>query len=157
MIFPDTKEELPFVIHEHQIGNKIDYQLSVKTADNELQFLTFPRAGNMDTISDTPNVTRLFGTLSKDTRSKDWLTFNGKTLEPEGEDLPGIYSIMTKGALKVGEQTEKHSEVFLSSPTLTDRWIIRKIPNVLDKSLFSDKEIYLFWKPPRQKTYSDAF
>ncbi len=72
MIF---EKEIPFVIHEHTVGKDIDYQLSILSDNNELEFLQFPRTGNMATISDSPNITRLFGKLSEDTRSKDWLTF----------------------------------------------------------------------------------
>ena len=157
-IFPKTEEELPFVLHEHTIGNKVDYQLSVQTNDNGLQFLKFPRTGNMATLSDQPNVTRLFGTLSDNTRTEAWLTFKGQTTEPESGNQPGVYDIMERGVLKIGQQTAKFSEVFLNSQNLSDRWILHKIPNIFDEIVFPDsKEVILLWKPPRQKQYQDAF
>lgn len=154
-LFKDTKEELPFVIHKHTVGDSIDYQLSIQTEKDELQFLNFPRTGNMATISDEPNITRLFGTESEDTRSEEWLTFEGKTHDHESDDLPGVYEIFDRGVVKIGEQTEKHSEVFFNGKQLSDRWIIRKIPNVFDKALFSEESVLLFWKPPKQQDYDN--
>lgn len=148
MIFKDIKEELPFVIHTRTVGDKIDYQLSIQTGDNELEFLNFPRTGNMATISDEPNITRLFGTKSEDTRSVEWMNFSGDTAD-------GVYEIFDRGVVKFGEQTEKHSEVFFNGLKLKDRWILRKIPNVLDKALFSEESILLLWKPPMQQDYNN--
>lgn len=156
MIFPESKDKLPFVIHEHKVGDDITYQMSIKTGTEELQFLNFARTGKMATISDSPNITRLFGSLSEDTRTEGWLTFEGETLKPERENLPGVYRIMESGTVQFGEQNDKYTEMFLESESLTGRWILRKIPNVLDKSLFSDESIYLFWKPPRQKTFEET-
>ncbi len=165
MIFPSKNTDLQYVIHEHTVGDKIDYQLSIETETDELQFLRFPRTGNMATISDSPNVTRLFGELSEDTRSREWLTYHGTTRQPEFLDedenrirsFPGVYKIISNGNARIGEQTAKYSEVFFDGKNMSDRWILRKMPNPFDKSFLSDNDVYLFWKPPKQKPFSEAF
>jgi len=155
MIF---EKEIPFVIHEHTVGKVIDYQLSILSDNNELEFLQFPRTGNMATISDSPNITRLFGKLSEDTRSKDWLTFEGTTRQNEGESSPGVYKIYDNGVVKFGEQTRKYTEVFFNGDKVTGRWLLRKIPNVFQKGMFGEGDsVYLFWKPPKQKSFNDSF
>ena len=155
MIF---EKEIPFVIHEHTVGDKIDYQLSIMSENNELQFLQFPRTGNMATISDSPNITRLFGTLSEDTRSEEWLTFEGTTHDNESESDPGVYKIYDSGTVKFGERTRKYTELFFNGNKVTDRWLLRKIPNVFEKTMFSEGEpVYLFWKPPKQKSFDDSY
>jgi len=155
MIF---EKEIPFVIHKHSVGDKIDYQLSIMTENDELEFLQFPRTGNMATISDSPNITRLFGTRSEDTRSEGWLTFEGTTLEKESESDLGVYEIFDSGTVKFGERTRKYTELFFNGDKVTDRWILRKIPNVFDKAMFSEgSPVYLFWKPPKQKSYDDSY
>ncbi len=162
---PKNNTELNFVLHEHELGGKIDYQLSIETEPGELQFLKFPRNGKMATISDNPNITRLFGELQEDTRSREWLDFDGTTLKPETLDnvddeiqaLHGDYRILETGQLRVGDQTAKFSELFFNEQHISGRWILRKIPNIFDKSYLSDPEVYLFWKPPKQKDYANAY
>jgi len=128
------------------------------TERNELEFLQFPRTGNMATISDSPNITRLFGKMSEDTRDEDWLTFEGTTQENESESSPGVYKIYDHGIVKFGEKTNKYTELFFDGGKVTDRWLLRKIPNVFDKKMFSEgSPVYLFWKPPKQKSYNDSF
>ena len=164
MIFPDNNKELDFVIHEHGVGEETEYQLSLMTGDEELQFLRFIKTGKA-TISDVPNVARLFGTLSEDTRSTGWLSYEGITDQPEtievGDNefvsLPGVYSIYDKGTVKFGEQTSVYSEIFFNGDKINDRWILRQIPNLFDKSLFDEDKIYLWWKPPLQKSYNSAY
>ena len=151
-------KEIPFVIHEHSVDDVVDYQLSIMSENNELEFLQFPRTGNMATISDSPNITRLFGTRSEDTRSEDWLTFEGTTHDNESESSPGVYKIYDHGIVKFGEKTNKYTELFFDGGKITDRWLLRKIPNVFDKTMFSEgSPVYLFWKPPKQKSYKDSF
>ena len=150
MIFNDNIKELPFVIHTHTVDDKVEYQLSIQTSDEELQFLNFPRTGNMATISDEPNITRLFGTISEDTRSLDWLTFEGKD-----KSSNSVYEIFDKGVVKIGDQTEKYTEVFFKGEKLSDRWILRKIPNVFEKALFSEESVLLLWKPPKQQSFDN--
>ena len=155
MIFEDTDRELNYVLHEHIVGDKQEYQLSIEDNLGELQYIVFHKA-QMATISDNPNITRLFGTLSEDTRSEGWLSFNGETVEPERDNLPGIYNIVDNGKMKIGIQTEKYSEVFFNGTNLSDRWILRKMPNVFDKAMFSEESILLLWKPTKQKSYENA-
>ena len=164
MIFSDNKQELDFVIHEHSVGDEVEYQLSLMTGDDQLQFLRFPRTGKMATISDVPNVVRLYGTLSEDTRSTGWLSYQGTTDKPEtievGDEyvsLPGVYRIHDRGTVKLGEQTPLYSEIYFNGDKLTDRWVLRQIPNIFDKSLFDEDIVYLLWKPPIQKSFNSAY
>lgn len=160
-LFNTTKKEVDFVIHEHQVGNKIDYQLSIQDGD-ELQFLSLNRTGEMETISNVPNITKLFGE-SEETRDPAWLTFEGQTKNSEWEgevggksvQFPGFYKIIDSGKAVIGTQNDNFSEVFLSGQLLTDRWIIRKLPNLFPK-VFDNSNIYLFWKPPEQKSFNSA-
>lgn len=150
-----SEEEANYIIHEYTIGEKKEYQLSIGN-ENDLQFLRFPRTGEMATISDSPNITRLFGEMSEDTRSGAWLSFEGETLEPEEGQNSGIYKIYDTGRIRIGNQTEKYSELFFSGSKMSDRWILRKLPNPFDRALFSSENIYLLWKPPLQKSYNQA-
>jgi len=160
-LFTYSKKEVDFVLHEHQVGSKIDYQLSIMDGD-ELRFLSFNRTGEMAGISNVPNITKIFGE-SEDTRVPAWLTFEGQTKNSEGEEnvdgktvqFPGFYTILDKGKAIVGVQTDDYSEVFLSGEQLTDRWIIRKLPNLFPK-VFGGKTINLLWKPPVQKSFNSA-
>jgi hypothetical protein len=163
-IFEDTNKELPFVIHKHVVGNKTSYQLSVQTDNDELQYMEFPCQAR-ETLSNKPNITKLFGRESEDTRSPEWLEFEGQTLNAEGEiavdgqmkPVSGIYEIIDSGLLKIGKQTNEHSEIFLQGRTLTDRWILRRLPNVFDNSFLSDsEEVILLWKPQKQKSYNSS-
>jgi hypothetical protein len=155
--------ETDFVIHEHTIGDIREYQLSINTGDS-LQFLDFLGQANMATISNTPNITQLFGRESEDTRSKDWLTFEGTTKNAEGiEELdgktiqvPGVYKIFDSGKAIMGQQTDDYSEIFLKGSKLSDRWLLRKIPNVFTKVFKGSDPVYLLWKPPAQKSFNNA-
>jgi len=137
---------MKFVVHE--IDDK--YQLSF--GDDKLQFFEFSKTGLMATLSDNPNTTRLFGLKSEDTRSESWMSFEGDTAD-------GIYSILDKGDLTVLEETDKHFKVTMNGEKLTGDWIIRKIPNVFDKSLFGEATHgWVFWKPgknPNTAKFSD--
>lgn len=160
-LFKNSKQEADFVVHEHQVGSKIDYQLSIIDGD-ELRFLSFNRTGEMAGISNVPNITKIFGE-SEDTRDPAWLTYEGQTKNSEGEEnvdgkivqFPGFYKILTSGKAIIGTQTEDYSEVFLSSELLTDRWIIRRLPNLFPK-VFEGQTINLLWKPPIQKSFNSA-
>lgn len=155
--------ETEFVLHKHTVGSKIDYQLSVKDGD-ELRFLSFNRTGEMATISDVPNVTKLCGTLSEDTRSLPWLDYEGQTKMSEGEEdvdgktieHPGIYEIIDSGKATIGKQTEDYSEIYLSGSLMSDRWIIRKLPNLFPLVFEDQESIHLLWKPPLQKSFNSA-
>lgn len=126
---------MKFVVHE--INDK--YQLSI--GEDKLQFFEFSKTGLMATLSDNPNTTRLFGTKSEDTRSEGWMNFEGDTKD-------GIYNIIDKGDATVVEDTNKHMKVSLNGTHLTGNWILRKIPNVFDKSLFGEATHgWVFWKP----------
>ncbi len=145
--------EVNYVIHKFNDDGDISYQLSLQSDDSELEFLNFPRIGNMATISDKPNITRLFGTMSEDTRSLDWLDFEGKI-----ESSNSVYDIFDKGIARIGTNTAKFTELYFNTDKLSGRWILRKLPNVFDKAAFGDaKIVYLLWKPPRQKSYDDAY
>ncbi len=160
-IFRNSKQEVDFVIHEHRVGSKIDYQLSIQDGD-ELRFLSFNRTGEMETISNVPNITKLFGE-SEEARDPAWLTYEGQTKNSEWEgevdgravQFPGFYNILDSGKAIVGTQDDNFSEVFLSGEKLTDRWIIRKLPNLFPK-VFDSSNIFLFWKPPVQKSFNSA-
>src|SRR3972149_8030160 len=164
MKLPNNKE-LNYVIHEHKIAGNRDYQLSIQTDEDELQFVNFPQIG-MATLSDTPNITRLIGKQSDDTRSAGWLDFEGTTKSPESivDVVEGTtiekqaeYNIIDKGVLKLGNQTAKFSELYFNGNILNDRWILRRIPNVFDISKFGDaKECLLLWKPSKQKSYEHS-
>ena len=165
-MLPTINKDIPYVIHEHKVGSSIDYQISFQTMEDELQFVKFPRTGNMATLSNAPNVGRYFGTLSDETRAEGWLEFEGITKMAEGVTLeedeeipvPGEYNIIDSGIMRVGEQTAKFSELFFKGNLLTDRWILRRIPNIFEKSfLGEEKEVLLFWKPSRQKDFTQAF
>jgi len=156
LLFPDTQKVYDYVIHEYTIDDVKRYDLSINTEEDSLQFLSFPGTGNMDAISDSPNVTRLFGEMSEDTREGAWLTYETETESNLGQN-PGIYKIFDSGKVKFGEQNEKFSELFFNGKVLHDRWLLRVVPNVLDKSLFSDEKILVFWKPAEQLSYDQAF
>lgn len=159
-----NNQELNYVIHEHKIGGIRDYQLSIQV-DDELQFVNFPQIG-MATLRDTPKLTRLFGKQSDDTRSVGWLNFEGITKSSESitDVVEGTtiedkaeYKIVDKGVLKVGIQTSKFSELFFNGKVLSDRWILRRIPNIFDTAKFGDaKECLLLWKPAEQKKYENS-
>ena len=154
MLMENLKEanEINYVIHKHTVDGEIEYQLSLQSDEGELEFLTFPRTGNMATISNKPNITRLLGTLSEDTRDVGWLDYQGV------ESPSSAYDIVAKGVARIGKNTEKYTELYFNEENLSGRWILRKIPNVFDKAKFGDaKVVYLLWKPPRQKTYAEAF
>jgi len=158
-----NNKETDFVIHHHTIGDIEEYQLSLNTGD-ELQFLSFSGQAKMAAISNEPNITRLFGRESEDTRSHAWLTFEGKTLLAEGIEevdgkpihIPGVYEIFDSGKAIIGEQTENYTEIFLNGSKLSDRWILRKIPNIFTKVFNGEEPIFLLWKPPVQKSFNQA-
>ena len=154
-----SKTDLDFVIHQHIEGDIDEYQLSIMGENDELQFWVFPRTGNMATISDKPNITRLFGELSEDTRDKGWLDYEGTYSLNEGDDKPttGVYEIVEQGTVRMGKQTGDYSEMFLESDSLNDRWILRKIPNLFGETISKNKEITLLWKPIMQKSYNSAY
>jgi len=163
-LFADSINELPFIVHKHSVGDKVDYQLSIKTG-NELQYLVFPSQAR-ETLVNAPNITRLFGRESEDTRTDAWLTFSGTTKNSEGEvevdgqmkPIPGIYEIFDQGVLKIGLQDDHYSELYFKGNVLTDRWILRRIPNIFDTAKFGEsEELLLLWKPPMQKSYNQAF
>jgi len=110
----------------------------------------------MDTISDKPTITRLFGEMSEDTRSGAWLTYQSETDVGVNQNS-GIYKIIDSGKMRIGEQNEKFSEIFFKGSLMSDRWILRVIPNVLDKALFSSSNIFLLWKPSKQLSYESVF
>lgn len=133
---------MKFVIHEQQKGDNKSYQLTYGEGDN-LQFYEFHKTGLMATISNNPNVTRLFGSESEDTRSSKWMNFEGDTKD-------GItYKIVDKGDVVVKERGDKHVILGLRGKHLTDDWILRKVPDgAFDKSVFKQGKGVLFWKPP---------
>jgi len=166
MEFPTKNKDLNFVIHKHTVGPETEYQFSIQTDDNTLQFWNFPRTGKMEAISNEPNITRLFGSESEDTRTSAWLDYSGKTVDTEAlmesngeiKAFPGVYEIEDSGVLRIGEQTDKYIELFLKGSKLSDRWILRRVPNVFENPSLSKKDdIYLFWKPPKQKTFENAY
>jgi hypothetical protein len=156
-------KETNFVMHHHTIGDIDEYQLSIDTGDG-LQFLNLSGQAKMATISNAPKVTRLFGRESEDTRSEAWLTYEGTTKNAEGMDtvdgknipVPGVYEIFDSGKAIIGNQTEDYTEVFLNGSKMSDRWILRKIPNILEKVFNGEDPIYLLWKPPVQKSFNQA-
>ena len=156
-------KETDFVIHEHTIGDILEYQLSIKK-DDELQFLNFSGQAKMATISNEPNITVLFGRESEDTRSEAWLTYEGKTKNAEGIQevdgesiyVPGVYNILDFGKAIIGEQTVDYTELFLSGSKLSDRWILRKIPNIFPSKFKGSESVFMLWKPPVQKSFNNA-
>jgi len=131
---------MQFVIHKLERDGNINYQLTYGDGD-KLQFYDFHRTGLMSTLSNNPNVTRLFGEESEDTRSSKWMNYEGDTKD-------GIYTIIDKGEVKIKERSNKHVVLGLRGKLLTDDWILRKIPDVFDKSLFAEGRGCLLWKPP---------
>jgi hypothetical protein len=126
---------MKFVVHQHDD----DYQLSY--GEDQLQFFEFSRTGLMATLSNNPNTTKLFGLKSEDTRSPDWMNFEGDTVD-------GIYKIIDKGELEITDQDDKHFKLTLNGEHLNGEWILRRIPNVFDKALFGEATFgYVFWKP----------
>jgi hypothetical protein len=156
-------KETDFVVHEHTIGNITEYQLSIRK-DDELQFLNLSGQAQMATISNEPNITMLFGRESEDTRSEAWLTFEGQTKNAEGIEekdgenilVPGVYKIFDSGKAVVGEQTDNYTELYLSGTKLSDRWILRKIPNIFPMKFKGSEPVFLLWKPPVQKSFNEA-
>ncbi len=149
-----TNQELDFIIHDFEADDRKEYQLSIMSENGELQFYNFLRTTPASTVSDKPNVTKLFGRESEDTRSKDWLQFQGVT-NSESEADSGIYKIFDSGKCKVIEQNSKFKEVVFNGEIITGKWYLRQMPNIFHKSLFGEvKNITLFWKPPEQESYN---
>ncbi len=152
MILPTITKDLPYVIHKYSTPKESQFQLSIQTKDDELEFFTFNKQDKIQTINNNPNIGRYFGIQSEDTRTLDWLEFEGITKNEES------YNIIDQGNLRVGQQKDHFSELFFDGKLLSDRWVLRKIPNVFDKSVLGDTdEGVLLWKPPRQKPYNQAF
>lgn len=154
-LFKQTDKELPFVIHERSSDNKSEYQLSIQTGDDYLWYAVFPKHAN-EVIVNSPNITKLFGKCSDKVRDVGWLDFHGKA-RGLGENDTETYDIVDSGYLRIGKQTDLYSELLFNGSRLTDRWILRSIPNVFDKSfLGDDANIFLFWKPRRQRSYNST-
>ena len=83
----------------------------------------------------SPGISRLYSIDEKEKINKDWLNFEGRTLD--NQYYKKLYS--GKVNVKEGISTELHM-----SGDLDGRWLMRKIPNVFNKE---SKECTLFWKP----------
>ena len=106
------------------------------------------RASNLSYLSNTINATRLFGQPAE-VRSSSWLNLEGvdkKTKE--------VYVKTGSGTVNIGTQTDDFTELFFDSSKLSGRWILRKIPNVFEKSYMHGNNCYLFWKPPEQTPHA---
>jgi len=148
---PSSKVAQPYVIHKHVIQNKTSYELGILADDEMVYFdLPIPEASMGPMLVDTPNVTRLFAQKSKP-RPPSWLDFSGGLIT--GDES---YELFDKGTVITGENNGLYTELFFSGNQLHGRWLLRNIPNVLDQSLFSEREIALFWKPPLQATEPGA-
>jgi hypothetical protein len=130
---------VPFTIHRLDSNGEIHFQLTFGVGD-KLQFYDFTRTGLMQTLSNNPNITRLFGEESEDTRSAGWLSFEGNTAD-------GIYSIEDTGMVRLIEQSEKHLSLDFTGNKIDGIWIIRRIPRIFDLKVFANNRGVLFWKP----------
>lgn len=160
MILPQDKEDHPFIIHRLEDKEQITYQMGIQF-DEELKWFEFPLPPQVKgpMLVDQPNITRLFSDLNHENRSIALLKSKGGSEQAYTEFIPyrKRYSLFTAGNVRINKSEALFSEIYFDSPRLTGRWILRVIPNVFNKGLFSGKDVVLLWKPKHQKSFNQCF
>ena len=105
----------------------------VKTIKGE-QSLHTPCEGK-SACGNSSGISRLYSIEGKEKINKDWLNFEGRTLDNQ------YYKKLYSGKVNVKEGVSTELQM---SGDLDGRWLMRKIPNVFNKE---SKDCTLFWKP----------
>ncbi len=141
---------MKFIIYkqESKFGSK--YLMGIE--DNSRYEFPIDKNAQGPLLVNDPNITRLFSdthddrSVNYDEGVEVFYTTKNGLIHP----YEVTYTKFTSGELEYGQVTDKYKEIFLTSPSLSGRWILRKLPNIFHDSLFTSKEITLLWKPTLQ-------